>query len=103
KLSKESCGTNPKDRKELGNQCEFNLKKEYQHKGYSVTKLSTNAPADLLVEKDGHKIFIEAKTGSSGLTPNEKNFQNHIKRLGNNKIDYKIRQCDCRANPISEE
>ena len=98
-----SCRTDPKERKELGKQCEFNLQKEYENEGYKVAKLSPNAPADLLIEKDGHKTFIEAKAGGSDLTPNETNFQNQIKRLGNNKIDHKIRRCDCEGNPLPEK
>ena len=97
-----SCRTAPKERKELGNQCESNLQKEYENERYNVTKLPPNAPADLLIEKDGHKIFIEAKAGGSRLTTNETNFQKQIKRLGNNKIDHKIRRCDCEGNPIPE-
>lgn len=99
-MANESCGTPPKNRKELGNQCENNLQKEYENKGYKVTKLAPNAPADLLVEKNEKKTFIEAKAGSAGLTPNEKNFENQVKNLGNDKINHKVRHCDCDGNPI---
>lgn len=98
-----SCGTPPKERKELGNQCESNLQKEYENEQYKVTKLSPNAPADLLIEKDGVKTFIEAKAGGSRLTTNETNFQSQVKRLGNDKINHKIRRCDCEGNPIPEK
>ena len=99
-MENESCGTPPKDRKELGNQCEINLQKEYESKDYKVTKLAPNAPADLLVEKDGIKTFVEAKAGSDKLTPNEKNFENQVKNMGNDKINHKVRHCDCDGNPI---
>jgi len=102
-MENESCGTPPKDRKELGNQCEINLQKEYENKGYNVTKLAPNAPADLLVEKDGIKTFVEAKAGSAELTPNEKNFGNQVKNLGNDKINHKVRHCGCDGNPIPDE
>lgn len=102
-MENKSCGTPPKDRKELGDQCEINLQKEYEGKNYKVTKLAPNAPADLLVEKDGKKIFIEAKAGSAELTQNEKNFENQVKNLGNNKIGHKVRRCGCDGNPILEE
>ena len=102
-MGNKSCGTPPKDRKELGNQCEINLQKEYENKGYNVIKLAQNAPADLLVEKDGIKTFVEVKAGSAELTLNEKNFRNQVKNLGNDKINHKERRCGCDGNPIPDE
>jgi hypothetical protein len=102
-MGKESCETPPSERKELGVKCENNLKVEYKGLGYKVTKLPPNAPADLLVKKNGVQTFVEAKTGSSGLTTNEKNFQNQIERLGNNKIRHQIRHCSCDGTPLPDE